>query len=453
MKQTEMHIQNTAIIILGASGDLAKRKLIPALSQLYLKGAIDETSVILGSGRTPFDDNSFRARFDNISSDFKQLLHYHIGLKGLKTALPKLNKNPEQLFKRIIFFLALPPEVYAETAEEIYEEGFCGKEVNLIIEKPFGYDYESARQLNQDLAKYFGEEQIFRIDHYLGKEAIQNILIFRFANTIFYPVWNNNYIESIQINAFEDEGVGKRGNYFDRAGLIRDMVQNHLLQMLSLLTMEAPVSLQAEDIRHQKINILKTLRFVDCYRSQYEGYLGEKGVRPDSRTETYAELKLFIDNFRWNNVPIHIRVGKALAQKTTEIGIQFKTLPKLLFNSQGEVKPNNIVFKIQPAAGIIVDLASKEPGEGLHIADTAMMFCYSDTFKGEIPEAYQILLLDAMRGEHTLFVTAEETELAWKKVEPVLLCDQLDTYQRGTTPEPRFISKPLAFNSYHHICR
>jgi glucose-6-phosphate 1-dehydrogenase len=451
MHQIPLPICDTAIIILGASGDLAKKKLIPALSNLYSKRLIDDSSVIMGSGRTPYDNEQFRARFKNIADEFKKLLHYHVGLKGLKDALCDFRKGKKP-FRRIIFFMALPPEVYVQTTEEIYHEGFRGKEVILIIEKPFGYDYTSARKLNQQLTHYYSEEQIFRIDHYLGKEAVQNILIFRFANSIFYPIWNNNYIQSIQINAFEDFGVEDRGIYFDKAGLIRDMVQNHLTQLLCLLTMEAPVSLEPEDIRHQKINILKALRYTDCYRAQYEGYTSEKGILPHSRTETYAELILYIDTFRWNNVPIHIRAGKALYRKTTEIGVQFRPIPKLLFNAKGDIKPNTIIFKIQPAAGIIVDLASKEPGDELRITDTSMMFCYSNTFKGEIPEAYQKLLLDALRGDHTLFVTAEETELSWKKVEPVLNCDQLDIYKKGTMPQTQFIKDLVDFDDFKHIC-
>ncbi|MGD9202608.1 MAG: glucose-6-phosphate dehydrogenase, partial [Chitinispirillia bacterium] len=308
----------SAIVILGASGDLAKRKLIPALAEIYKKGGINSSSVIIGSGRSDFSRESFRKKF-NLPYEFSQLIYYHKGVSGLKRYISNLGS-----FKKIIFFMALPPSVYASYAKQLAQEGF-GEETSLIIEKPFGYDYLSSQKLNSEITAYFNESQIFRIDHYLAKEAVQNILVFRFANSLFYPVWNSKYIESIQINAFEDIGVENRGAYFDQAGIIRDMVQNHLTQLLCLLTMEAPVSLDAEDIRTQKINVMKTLRVTDCRRFQYKGYLNEEGVTKDSTTETYAEIKLFIENFRWIGMPVYIRSGKALSRKGTEIGLVFKS--------------------------------------------------------------------------------------------------------------------------------
>ncbi|GAH60149.1 unnamed protein product, partial [marine sediment metagenome] len=257
--------------------------------------------------------------------------------------------------------MALPPLVYAATAEELSREGF-GEESILIIEKPYGNDYNSANKLNAEIKSFFDESQIFRIDHYLAKEAVQNILVFRFANSLFYPVWNSRYIESIQINAFESIGVERRGAYFDKVGIIRDMVQNHLMQLLSLITMEAPVSLEAEDIRVQKINLLKAVSFLESYRDQYNGYRDEKGVADGSTTETYAELKLSINNFRWIGMPVYIRVGKALNRRGTEIGIRFNPLPRLLFNEKGDIPPNIIIFKIQPAEGIILGCFKQIPG-------------------------------------------------------------------------------------------
>ena len=440
-----MPVTNSAIVILGASGDLAQRKLIPALSMLYDKGEIDDTIRIFGSGRSEFSDDEFRDKY-KLEGRFRELLHYRAGIDGLKSYI-----DSKGTFERIVVFLALPPKVYGDTAEHLAREGF-GENVTLIIEKPFGYDYHSAKELNSRLARYFNESQIFRIDHYLAKEAVQNILVFRFANSIFYPVWNSGYIESIQINAFESIGVENRGAYFDGSGMIRDMVQNHLIQMLCLLTMESPVSLDAEDIRVQKINVLKGIEFAECHKAQYEGYLDEVGVAPGSRTETFVEMKLWINNFRWNGVPVYIRAGKSLHRKGTEIGFKFKALPRLLFNRNGDIPSNTIIFQIQPSEGIVVDLSSKIPGNDARITRTNMKFCYSDSFTEEIPEAYQKLLLDALRGNRTLFVSAEETELSWKKIEPFLDTGDLGYYDKGSVPETRFSMEWIDFERFCPVC-
>ncbi len=434
-----------AIVILGASGDLTKRKLIPALSNIFKKNIISNDSVIIGSGRTEFTNESFRANFD-VPEDFKSMIYYHRGIKGLKAYINKKCGSSQ-----IIFFMALPPSVYVSTAEELYKERFS-KDIRLIIEKPFGYDYESAKSINISLQKYFNEDQIFRIDHYLAKEAVQNILVFRFANSLFYPIWNSGYIESIQINAFEDSGVKERGAYFDKAGIIRDMVQNHLLQLLSLLVMELPISLNPEDIRTQKKNVLSVLKFSECYRYQYKGYLEEKGVAPNSNTETYAELKLFIENFRWTTMPVYIRVGKALNRRGTEIGIRFKQIPRLLFNKDGQVPANKIIFKIQPAEGIIVDISSKKPGSELTLSSTNMKFCFRDFFDGSIDDAYLKLLIDALNGDKTLFVSSEEIEIAWKKIGPFLDCGSLQYYEKSIIPETNFNINWINFENYASIC-
>ena len=438
-------IENSAIIIMGASGDLTRRKLIPAINRLYELNQIDDSSIIIGSGRTEFDDDAFRARFD-ISSNFSSKLFYHQGLDGLKNYM-----HSKGDFDNVIIFLALPPAYYASSAEELYNEGF-DKDIRLVIEKPFGYSYESASKLNSALLKYYDDSQIFRIDHYLGKEAVQNLLVFRFANSLFSQIWNNKYIDSIQINAYESIGVENRGAYFDKSGIIRDMVQNHLTQLLSLLTMEAPASLDPEDIRAQKMNILKNLRVADSYRYQYKGYLDEDGVPDDSTTETYAEVILYIDDFRWYDVPIYIRTGKALHRKGTEIGVNFKPLPKLLFNKEGAIEPNKIIFKIQPAEGIIIDIASKIPGYNVEIDNTHMSFCYVDSFNSEIPEAYQKLLFDVLIGDRTLFVSAPETELAWKVFDPILDKGEIKYYEKGVEPKHHFRCKWIDFDKYADIC-
>jgi glucose-6-phosphate 1-dehydrogenase len=440
-----MAVNNCAIIIAGASGDLAKRKLIPALHALFIDGRLGDASIILGSGRSSFTDDSFRDRFTLVDS-FRNRLFYHQGIAGLKNRIAALGT-----FSKFIFFLAQPPEAYTTTARELFAEGF-GPGTSIIIEKPFGYDLASAEALNRDLTACFDESQIFRIDHYLAKEAVQNILVFRFANALFAPIWNSRYIESIQISALEDIGIFERGAYFDHAGIIRDMVQNHLFQLLCLLTMEAPTTLAPEDIRQQKISLLRSMSVDACYRAQYNGYRAEPGVRPDSTTETYAELKLSINDFRWTGTTVTIRTAKAAPRKATEIGFVLRPLPKLLFNTQGDIAANRIIFKIQPNEGIILDLSSKVPGTDAAIAGTHMNFCYRDAFAGEIPEAYKRLLLDAIKGDRTLFVSAEETEAAWKLLAPVLDKGELEHYDKGTLPESKIGVPWIDFEGYKGIC-
>jgi len=440
-----MAVSRSAIVILGASGDLAKRKLIPALATLYEQGELDASNVIIGNGRTDYSDPDFRKRFE-VPDDFAKMLFYYVGMKGLRDFVRSKGE-----FDQIIIFMALPPSVYAQRATELAEEGF-GKETRIIIEKPFGYDYETASKLNDELHEVYDESQIFRIDHYLAKEAVQNILVFRFANSLFNSIWNSSNIESIQISAYEEIGVEDRGAYFDSSGIIRDMVQNHLMQLLCLMTMEAPVSLDAEEIRAQKINVLKTISLDSVYRYQYEGYHQEKGVAPGSTTETYAEIKLYINNFRWTGTPVYIRTGKALNRKGTEIGVRFKPLPRLLFNQEGRIQPNQIIFKIQPAEGIIIDLASKIPGSEQRLTQTAMRFCYEDEFDVEIPEAYQKLLLDALRGNKTLFVSAAETEMSWKKFGPFLDKGRIENYRKGVPPETNFDVRWMNFEKYGSAC-
>jgi glucose-6-phosphate 1-dehydrogenase len=447
------NLQSTAIVILGASGDLAHTKLIPALEVLYAQGKLGDSPCIVGSGRTDYSSSSFRETFD-LSPEFAQFLHYHSGIAGLKEFIASLGD-----FHRIVVFFSLPPKVYGPTAKSLYDHGF-GDETRLIIEKPFGWDYTSARELDEKLHTYYREDQIFRIDHYLAKEAVQNILVFRYANILFEPVWNCRYIESIQINAIEDVGIKERGAYFDTSGIIRDMVQNHLMQLLALLTMEAPATLKSADIGAQKINVLKNIDIRRCLRGQYRGYREEKDIDSNSQTETYAELELTINNLRWSNTPVYIRCGKALHRKGTEIGIVFRTLPRFLFNLNGTIPSNKIIFKIQPSEGILLEMASKEPGnevfgiEGgnMRIADTRMQFCYRDAFEGEIPEAYQKLLLDAITGNRTLFVTGKETELSWRKIGGFLDKGQLHFYEPGKLPDSLLGVEWIDFDKYGTIC-
>ncbi|MCF7791907.1 MAG: glucose-6-phosphate dehydrogenase [Victivallales bacterium] len=439
-------IKSSAIVILGATGDLARRKLIPALVQLYEIGEIDSSCILIGSGRKNIDDGNFRKKFE-IKNELSQIFYYHQGIKGLKKYIASKGE-----FNRIIIFLALPPQVYKNTIAEIYKEGFRD-EAGIVIEKPFGHDYNSAKKLNKYINRFYDDSQVYRIDHYLGKEPVQNILVFRFANFLFSNIWSKHYIDSIQINGFEKIGVKDRGAYFDNAGIIRDMVQNHLVQLLCLLTMDTPVSLDPEEIRIQKMNILKTLKVVSCQRFQYEGYIDESDIKEGSQTETFADIELKIDNHRWYGVPIYIRTGKALARKGTEIGVTFKSLPKILYNSEGKVNPNRIVFKIQPSEGISVDLANKVPGNKIQIDNTNMSFRYKDSFTEDIPDAYQKLLFDILHRDKTLFVSGKETELSWKVFDSILDNGDVKKYKKGTVPCPRFCEEWIDFESYRSICQ
>jgi glucose-6-phosphate 1-dehydrogenase len=325
-------------------------------------------------------------------------------------------------------------------------------ESSVIIEKPFGSDYKSAKSLNRELAVCFDESRIFRNDHYLAKEAVQNILVFRFANTLFEQVWNNAFIDSIQINACEEATVSDRGQYFDKAGIIRDMVQNHLTQLLCLIAMDAPESLGAEDIRRRKIEVLKALSVRECHRSRYSGYRAEKGIAPDSATETFAELALEINTSRWAGTPVLLRTGKALHRTGTEIGIRFKMPQKTPFLGPNTAKRNAIVFKIQPASGIVLGLSGKNPGTDIKLTDTRMTFCYSDTFHAEIPEAYQKLLLDAIHGDHTLFVSGTEAELSWQVFDGVIDKGPCGTYEKGAMPPSKLSAEWIDFDSYKDEC-
>ncbi len=422
-----MSIHKSAIIIMGASGDLAHRKLIPAIVKLYDQGLIEKNCCVLGNGRTEYSDEEFRDSI-KLPDKYRKQFHYHQGMDGLHDRVVSLGD-----FEQIIVFMALPPKVYGSTAEQLYSQGFRDK-VRIIIEKPFGTDLKSARELNATLKKYYTEKQIYRIDHYLAKESIQNILVFRFANNIFYPVWNNGFIESIQISAFEELGVESRGDYFDSSGIIRDMIQNHLFQLLALLTMEAPVTLKPEEIRLQKMAILKALEIKECRIKQYEGYQKEPKVPGDSETETYAEMKLEINSFRWTGVPIYIRTGKAVGHKMTSIAITLKKVPRLLFNQNDELEKNKILIQIQPESSIIIDHSTKIPGSDREITTTDMDFCYSSSYDGNVPDAYEKLLQDALKGDQTLFVSAEETELSWEKIEPYLDMGNPGLYRRGKVP-------------------
>lgn len=419
----------SAIIIAGATGDLAHRKLIPALNYLYCKDMIDPETLIIGSGRGDVSQEDFRSRFET-DCRFNERLNYHQGLEGIKNYLDSFGH-----FDRVICFLAIPPTAYSSTAAVLAHEGF-GQEAVIVIEKPFGRDLETATRLNRELTESFREDQIYRNDHYLAKETVQNIMVFRFANTIFEAIWNNRYVESILIEGYEELGLEERAAYYDSAGSLRDMIQNHLMQLLCLVTMEPPVSLDAGEISRQKVDILRCLRIDKCRKGQYEGYRLEKGVDPDSYTDTAAEIQARIENFRWSGVPIIMRTAKAASRTETRIVVTFKNIPRLLFNRQGEIAHNRIIITVQPNEGIMLDVAGKIPGINLEIGRSKMNFSLRQSYEQDIPEAYQKLLLDAINGDRTLFVSADETELSWKALEPFLEDPDPFLYRKGKTPFP-----------------
>jgi glucose-6-phosphate 1-dehydrogenase len=381
-----------------------------------------------------------------VDARFLQKMLYHQGIAGLKSFIATHGD-----FKRIVVFMALPPHTYAQTAQQLAAESF-GKECAVVIEKPFGHDAASACQLDAELHRYFTEDQIFRIDHYLAKEAVQNILVFRFANRLFEPLWRTRQIASIQISACETTGVGDRAAYFDRAGILRDMMQNHLMQLFCLLTMQAPANLLPQAIRAAKIKILRAAQITRCITGQYRGFTEEKNIAPDSSTPTFAELCLRLDTPRWKETPIFMRAGKKLDRTGTEIGITFRSLPRTLFNRQGEVPPNRIIFKIQPAEGILVDVSGKTPGTNAQLTSTAMKFCYRDVYDGELTEAYERLLADALAGDHTLFVSAAEAACSWALFDPWLSAKPALLYEPATMPPSPLGIDWIDFTRYQRAC-
>lgn len=434
------------IIIFGGSGDLAKRKLFPALGNLMFKKLLPERFKIIAVGRKPMENKDllsmgkypaeFAGRFAYLQTDYSPA-----GIQKLKSACEAISRE-SGIAPNYLFYLAIPPEGYAEVAKALKAGGmvYPPKGPNwsrLVVEKPYGKDIESAIVLNENLLACFAEKQIYRIDHYLGKEAVQNLLVFRFANSVFEAIWNHHYIEHVQISHSEILGAEDRAEYFDQSGLLRDMIQNHLMQIFSLVTMEPPVSLSADAIRDEKVKVLRSLRPLDmqanppaAIRGQYgpgvikdkpvNGYRQEKGIKPDSSTETFVAIRMNIDNFRWAGVPFYLRSGKRLGRKGTEVVVTFKKLPRILFNNKGVSLTNNrIVFKIQPQEAILLELTTKNPGQSFELSDTSMNFCYSDHFDTSA-DAYERLLLDAALGDPTLFVRSDETELSWKYLDPLL---------------------------------
>ncbi|MCC6299098.1 MAG: glucose-6-phosphate dehydrogenase [Anaerolineales bacterium] len=438
----------TSIIIFGASGDLTQRKLIPSLFNLCRKGRMPEKFRIIGSGGTPYTDEAFRSHLEegvkNFASykfkseewaDFAPRVFYLSGkcetladFEKLRDAVAHWEEGPANR----IYYMATPPSVFPSIIDLLGESKQLHEREGwrrVVIEKPFGTDLASAQHLNQQIHKTLHENQIYRIDHYLGKETVQNILVTRFANTIFEPLWNRNYIDHVEITVAEKVGVEHRGRFYDGVGVMRDMFQNHLLQLLSLVAMEPPASFEASALRNEKVKVLSSIRPMDAetvaknaVRAQYKGYLQEDGVKPDSKTPTFAAVKLQVDNWRWQGVPFYLRSGKALKEKLSQITIEFKEPPLTLFNSMSAIPtPNMLVLFLQPDEGIHWRFEAKVPDTISETRSVDMEFKYAESFgKSAIPEAYERLLLDTISGDASLFTRADEVETAWGLIDPIV---------------------------------
>jgi glucose-6-phosphate 1-dehydrogenase len=450
--------QPCSVVIFGATGDLTHRKLVPALYNLAADGELPPSVVIVGFARRPKTDDEFRQDLetstrkfsrqtvrDEIWKTFSQSIYYHqgnfdeeAGYKALAKRLDEIDKTHGTRGNRL-FYLAAGPDQFEPILKNLKAAGLNdaqrGSWARVIIEKPFGTDLSSARELNRVVRNSFKEEQTYRIDHFLGKETAQNILVLRFANAIFAPLWNTHYIDHVQITAAETLGVGTRAGFYETAGALRDMVQNHLLQLLCLIAMEPPTDLSADSIRDEKVKVVRSLRrwsheemVRSVVRAQYTkgaingdpvvGYRQEQNVNPKSETETFVALRLFIDDWRWADVPIYMRVGKRLPKSATEISIHFKKAPAVLFNK--DLRDLNVlVIRIQPDEGISLRIHAKVPGTSFRIEPVKMDFHYGTSFGKPSPEAYERLLLDAMSGDATLFARADEVEHAWAFVDPI----------------------------------
>jgi len=437
------------IVIFGASGDLTSRKLVPALYNLMRAGALPDQTRIVGFSRTPLADAEWQASLrdstarhcdcgplDDASWDrFAAALHYQPGDIGVAADIGRLETRLRALEGGVptdrIYYLATAPQFYEPVVSALGAHGMAAQDQGsrrIVVEKPFGTDLATAQALNAHIHTVFRESQVFRIDHYLGKESVQNILALRFANTIFEPIWNRRYVDHVQITVAEEVTVGRRGGYYDSTGVLRDMFQNHLLQLLMVTAMEAPVRFNANAVRNEKVKVLEAIRPLDAadaaaagIRGQYRGYLQEPGVPAGSRTATFGAIRLEIDNWRWQGVPFYLRSGKAMSCRTTQIVIGFRQPPLELFANGTPAharEANRLVIQIQPAEGIQLHFHTKVPGAGMHLRLTDLDFSYSREFAGRLPEAYEPLLLDVLEGDASLFARADEVEKSWEIVDP-----------------------------------
>jgi glucose-6-phosphate 1-dehydrogenase len=470
--------QPATMIIFGASGDLTHRKLMPALYRLHCEGRLPRGFSVVGFSRTPFSHDEFRAEMRRgvetfgdapvVTSEwegFADGLFYNAGNVNRKDDFQQLDRFLQHLRDQRggadnrIYYLAVSPRFYADIVTRLGEGNMAWENRGwrrVVIEKPFGRDLASARALNETVHGAFDEQQVYRIDHYLGKETVQNIMVFRFANAIFEPLWNRNYIDHVQITVAETVGVGNRGGYYDQAGVLRDMFQNHLLQLLTLTAMEPPAAFEANALRDEKVKVLRALRPIRpedtaerTVRGQYvagqvngqpvQAYRDEKGVAPNSQTATYAALKLYIDNWRWQGVPFYLRSGKRLPAKETEILIEFKCAPHLMFPLPAgkALSANILAICIQPDEGMHLQFETKVPGAGMTMRSVDMEFHYLSEFGTDaLPSAYERLLLDALQGDASLFARSDEIELAWSLIDPVLAGWETDRAPKLAFYEP-----------------
>lgn len=453
--------QPTIIVIFGATGDLTWRKLVPAFYNLYLDNRLPEKFAIIGVGHRELPDAEFKKKMhggvDKFSrrgkskkkewTEFEKYISYQRGDFTAKSTYEVVGKRIKKFEKEWgsiashIFYMAVPP-IYFETITTMLgnTDMASNKQMDrLVIEKPFGYDLESAKQLNKLLHSMYDECQLYRIDHYLGKETVQNILAFRFANALFEPIWNRNYIEHVQITVSEQIGIENRGNYYELAGALRDMIQNHILQLLCLVAMEPPVSFSAEEVRNRKVDVLNAIRKIKpesvnkyAVRGQYGegwtqgkkviGYRSEGGVNQKSTVETYAAVKFYIDNWRWQGVPFYLRTGKRMPEASSTITIQFKNAPHQTFPDEaaGNWQPNRLMLNIQPHMDIRLRFQAKKPGLEMLLRPVEMTFDYNEEYSSGTPEAYETLLLDIMEGDSTLFMRADQVEVSWDVLMPII---------------------------------
>ena len=437
----------TSIVIFGASGDLTQRKLIPSLFNLSCKGRLPKKFRIVGYGSKPFTDETFRSHLKEGMEEFAHSEYTEKNWKDFASNVVYVKSGyTEDDFRKLdqflsewqgeagnrVYYMATPPDAFPKiidllgSTNQLHEENGWRR---VVIEKPFGTDLASARQLNEQIHKALSEKQIYRIDHYLGKETVQNILVTRFANTIFEPLWNRNYIDHVEITVAEQVGVEHRGRFYDKVGILRDMFQNHLLQLLSLVAMEPPVSFEASALRNEKVKVLSAIDPMKedevaqaTVRGQYKGYRQEEGVSPDSMTPTYGAVRLYVDNWRWQGVPFYLRSGKCLKEKLSQVTIQFKKPPHLLFPStDGGMTPNMLVLYLQPDEGVHWRFEAKVPDTVAKLRSVDMEFHYEDSFgKTALPDAYERLLLDTLTGDASLFTRADEVETAWGIIDPII---------------------------------
>ncbi len=446
------------IVIFGASGDLTSRKLIPALYLLYQKGRLPKPTRIVGVSRTPYSHDAWRTELADstrefigsafapaVWSEFAANIFYQPGNIDRPEDFAALSRTLDALEEgqstSRLYYLATAPSLYKTAIGQLGVAGLASEERGtrrIVIEKPFGVDLASARTLNRATHEVFAEKQVYRIDHYLGKETVQNILVLRFANTIFEPIWNRNYIDHVQITVAEEVDVGSRGGYYDHTGILRDMFQNHLLQLMMVVAMEAPVRFQADFVRDEKVKVLRAVRPMtdeevaqNTLRGQYDGYRQTEEIAADSQAATFAALKLEIDNWRWSDVPFYLRSGKAMSCRTTQIVIQFRHPPSMVFDGgpRQHLESDRLVIQIQPAEGIQLHFQTKVPDAGMQLRLTDLDFRFAREFSGTMPDAYQRLLLDALNGDASLFARSDEVELAWGIIDPIVAA-----WQRPTAP-------------------